>query len=147
MRSLIISALLISTSAFAGEWVTKKVSFSPRTYTGGSAHYYNCRSVESTVESHLEALGATNVSIRCSGGIERGWSTPAHVSGSYDVKMPETNDMARVVTLKGFDSCNLNSEFLDYVVKEIPGATVLKRRASCFGGRTDRWSYDIQIME
>lgn len=147
MRSLIISALLISTSAFAGEWVTKKVSFSPRTYTGGTTHYYSCSAVENTVESHLEALGATNVKVRCSGGIDRGWSTPAFVSGSYDVKVPETNDMARVVTLKGYESCDLNSEFLDYVVREIPGATVLKRRASCFGGRMDRWSYDIQIME
>jgi hypothetical protein len=147
MRSLIISALLISTSAFAGEWVTKKISFSPRTYTGGSAHFYSCDAVENMAEGHLKALRAENIRLRCSGGINRGWSSPVFLTGTFEFETPSTNDMALVISRKGNESCDLNSEFLDYIVRDLPGVTVLKRRASCFGGRLDRWSYDIQIME
>ena len=70
-----IAALFAVSSAFASEYVTKKLSWGPRTHHGGTVTYYNCDSVENTVESHLEALGAQNVSVNCSGGIEMGWST------------------------------------------------------------------------
>lgn len=142
-----IAALFAVSSAFASEYVTKKLSWGPRTHHGGSVTYYNCDSVENTVESHLEDLGAQNISVNCSGGIEMGWSTPAHVTAKFDVAVPAANGTTREITLKGHESCNLNTEFLDTVIPMFPGVKVLAKRASCFGGRTDRWSYTLSITE
>lgn len=143
----VIAALFVVTSAFATESVARKLSWSPRTYNGGTVSYYNCQSVRSTVEAHLESLGAQNISVRCSGGIEMGWTMPAHVTAKFDAIIPESNGVVREVTLKGSDSCNLNSEFLDVAIPMFPGIKVLSKRTSCSGGRLDRWSYSLSITE
>lgn len=143
----VIAVLFAVSSAFASEYVTKKMSWSPRTYNGGTVTYYNCQSVESTVESHLEALGALNVSVSCSGGIEMGWTMPAHVSAKFDVSVTSGFGAVREITLKGSESCHLNTEFLDAAIPMFPGIRVLSKRASCNGGRTDRWSYSLSITE
>ncbi len=148
MRTLIVLALTVSFSAFAGEYVKQKVSFSPNTYTGsGTQTYYNCDSVEDMAISHLESLGATNVRVICSGGI--GWGnpfpTPAFLSGSFDAPVPTAGGPAQAVELKGSESCNLNTEFLDYVIPKFSGVKVVSRKASCHGGRFDRWAYMLDV--
>lgn len=144
MRFLTVIALAFSVTAFAGEFATKRISFSPSTYSGsGTTTYYNCDSVEDMAESHLEDLGAINVSVRCSGGLEMG-GTPAHLSGSFDVPVT-AEEVAVVRVLKGFNSCRLNSEFLDTVLPMFPLVTINSRRANCFGGRMDSWKYSLSI--
>lgn len=148
MRILTVLALTLSFSAFAGEFASKRISFSPRTHTGpGSQTYYNCDSVEMMAESHLESLGATNVSVRCSGGIGRGnpFPMPAHLSGTFDAPVTTSGGASKEVKLKGNDGCNLNSEFLDYVIPMFSGVKVISRSASCGGGRFDRWSYVLDV--
>lgn len=148
MRTLIVLALTLSFSAFAGEYAKKKISFSPSMHTGpGTQTYYNCDSVESTVEGHLEAMGAANISVRCSGGIGHGnpFPTPAYVSGSFDAPVSTAGGQTIPVTLKGSDSCSLNTEFLDYVLPMFSGVKVVSRRANCSGGRFDRWSYLLDV--
>lgn len=143
----VIAALFVVSSAFASEYVSRKMSWGPRTYNGGTVSYYNCQSVESTVESHLESLGAQNISVRCSGGIEMGWTMPAHVTAKFDAPVPAENEVVHEVTLKGSDSCHLNTEFLDAAIPMFPGVKVLSKRASCSGGRLDRWSYSLTVTK
>lgn len=143
----VIAALFAVTSVFATESVSRKMNWGPRTHNGGTVTYYNCRSVEDTVEAHLEAMGAQNISVRCSGGIEMGWTMPASVTATFDAIIPEANGVMREVVLKGSDSCNLNTEFLDAAIPMFPGVKVLSKRTSCSGGRLDRWSYKLSITE
>ncbi len=143
----VIAVLFAVSSAFASEYVSRKMNWSPRTHNGGTVTYYNCQSVESTVESHLEAMGAQNVSVRCTGGLEMGWSMPAHVTATFDVAVPGENGTTRELTLRGSESCHLNTEFFDAAIPMFPGVKVLSKRASCSGGRLDRWSYSLSITE
>jgi hypothetical protein len=148
MRHLIVFALILSSTAFAGEFAKKKISFSPRTYSGnGTQTYYNCDSVEQMAESHLAALGATNIRVYCSGGFGHGnpWPTPAYVSGTFDAPVPTSGGAPVAVELKGWDSCDLNSEFLDYVIPMFSGVKVVRRSANCMGGHMDRWSYLLDV--
>jgi hypothetical protein len=148
MKFMTVIAVLFAVSeAGASEYVTKKMNWSPRTYNGGTATYYNCQSVESTVESHLEALGAQNIQVNCNGGIEMGWTMPANVTAKFDVSVTPGFGAVREITLKGTESCYLNSEFLDAAIPMFPGIKVLSKRASCSGGRLDRWSYSLSITE
>lgn len=143
----IVAALFAVSSAFATEYVSRKLSFSPRTHNGGTISYYNCDSVEDTVASHLEDLGAQNVRVSCSGGIEMGWMTPVFVRASFDAAVSASNGVTRTVVLQGSESCHLNTEFLDAAIKLFPTATLESKRASCNGGRLDRWKYVISITE
>lgn len=144
MRFLTVLALVFSVSASAGEWATRKLSFSPSTYSAGNTTWYNCDSVERTLEKHLKDLGASNVRLTCSGGIGYGrFPSPAVVSGKFDV--PVSAESVETITLQGRESCKLNTEFLDYVLPMFPSVTVLSRKASCWGGRADSWKYTLQI--
>ncbi len=142
-----IAALFIVSSAFASEYVSRKLNWSPRTHNGGTVTYYNCDSVESTVEAHLATLGAQNVRVSCSGGIEMGWTMPAHVRATFDVAVPGVNGTTREATLAGRESCSLNVEFLDAALPLFPGVKVLSKRSSCSGGRLDSWKYALSITE
>ncbi len=141
------AALLIVSSAFASEYVSRKLSFSPRNHNGGTISYYNCDSVEATVESHLADLGAQNVSVSCSGGIQMGWTMPVNVRATFDVAVPAANGMTREVVLSGRDACSLNVEFLDKALPLFPGVKVVSKRSSCMGGRLDSWKYVLSVTE
>lgn len=143
----VIAALFAVSSVLASEYVSRKLSFSPRMYNGGTITYYNCDSVENTVEARLEALGAQNIRVSCSGGIETGWYSPAFVRANFEVAVPAANDASREVTLTGRDSCSLNVEFLDAAIPLFPGVKVLSKRASCSGGRLDSWKYTLSVTE
>ena len=143
----VIAALFIVSSAFASEYVSRKLNWSPRTHNGGTVSYYNCDSVEATVESHLADLGAQNVRVSCSGGIEMGWTTPAHVRATFEVAVPGANGTSRQVVIAGRESCSLNVEFLDAALPLFPGVKVASKRSSCMGGRTDSFKYVLSVTE
>ena len=85
----------------------------------GSRIYYNCDSVENAVESMMTDFGATNVSVRCTGGLNRwgGFPTEARVSLSMDVlKMKAAGAMRgeyKSVRIRSFRSCHLLKEIAD----------------------------------
>jgi hypothetical protein len=149
MRSIALLALVVSASSFAGEYVSKKVSFSVGGMGGFNTTYYNCDSVEDRVESHLETLGASNISVRCSGGLDT-WSSmppmPAYVTASFDAQLPSNGGGVEEMTLKArFDQdCELNTKALQAILPEMPGVTIVSKRDSCFDNRS-RWFYEITI--
>ena len=145
MKFITLIALFVSTAAFATEYVSKKLSWSPMTHSGWTETYYNCDWAEGQVESHLQSLGAQNISVSCSGGIQWNWTSPIFVNAKFDV--PTNGSVSRDVTLSGNDACNFNTDFLDRVIPMFPGVAVRSRRSSCMGGRFDSWSYALTVSE
>ncbi len=151
MKFMTMIALLFAvSSAFASEYVTRKLSWSPMTNSGWTTTYYSCSWAEGQVETHLENLGAQNISVICSGGIEMGWTSPVFINAKFDVLVPSTNDRTRTARLSSntFDtSCSFDVEFLDRAIKLFPAVKVVAKRASCMGSRTDNWHYVLTISE
>lgn len=150
MRFIAVLALVASASAFANEYVSKTVSFSVGGRGGLNYSYYNCDSVEDTVESHLEKLGATNISVRCSGGLQYPSPMPpmpAFVKASFDAPVPNGGVVENVTLKARFDqNCEVNTTALNAILPQMPSVTVLAKRDSCFDNRT-RWFYDLSIVQ
>lgn len=92
MKLLIIATLLVS-SAFSQVINTVNVTNNEgftifnRTNNGGIV-FYSCDIVEYATRDLLQALGATDVSARCTGGFTPwGTATPANVSVTFTSKM------------------------------------------------------------
>jgi hypothetical protein len=86
MKSLLLILCLISTSAFAVGYEEYKSNFTISERTGDGARvYYNCDSVESAVEDMLVKLGALDINVRCSGGLDQfgNMHMPANIKSSY----------------------------------------------------------------
>jgi hypothetical protein len=153
MRFIALLALILTSSAFAQEYVTKKVSFTIPTLNLGTQTFYNCDSVESLTAAHIKTLGGENVKVTCTGGIDTwnpNWSTAAFVSAKFDALMPTGDNtggqerfMVRSSGVRSSD-CQLNVFVMDKLVKAFPAVQVLERKVSCRGAR-GTWSYDIQI--
>lgn len=152
MRFIALLALALTTSAFAQDYVTKKVSFTIPTLSLGTQTFYNCDSVESLTAAHIKTLGGENVKVTCTGGLDTWnpqWSTAAFVSAKFDVLVPAGDNtggqerfMIRSTGTRSGD-CGLNVFVLDKLVKHFPAVEVLSRKVSCRGARGS-WAYDIQ---
>jgi hypothetical protein len=143
MRSLLIAAILVSGSAMATE-----VSFSAGGRGGLNVTYFNCDSVEGQVETLIEKLGGTNVSVRCTGGLDT-WRSmppmPAYVTATFDT-VGGTGAVENV-TIKSpaWDSnCELNVPAMEALLPAFSNIKVVSKRASCFDN-SSRWSYSLQI--
>lgn len=141
----VIALMVFATSSFATEYVSKKMGWSPMTSSGWNQTFYNCDWAEDQVESHLQSLGAQNVHVSCSGGIETGWTGPISISARFDV--PVNGTVAKDVVLSGRESCSFNTQFLDRAIPMFPGVTLNSRRSSCMGGRLDSWKYELTVTE
>jgi hypothetical protein len=99
--------------------------------------YYNCDSAEDYIESLLKKMGASNISVRCTGGIDYGQIPMDFLSieVAYDnVRLPsanvtgtQTTGVWKEVKLNDFDNCNLAMETIKGVkdhfeLKDIKGA-------------------------
>lgn len=126
---LFVMAVLssVGTSAMAAEATVQAVkthnSFdyvvNGRTAMGNQV-YYNCDAAEDYIETLLEKVGATNISVRCTGGIDFGQipMDSLAIEVSFDsVRLPsatvtgtETPAIWKSVKLQDFDNCNLAME-------------------------------------
>lgn len=142
MRALVIIALMVaSLKAFSEE-----VNFTVSHIVSGGTIYYHCDKVEDVTEDFLEAFGATDISVRCSGGLDTmngQWSTPARVRASY-VAAEGTQMMA--VELEGRRGCHLAHT----VFEELSENFVLEnvdtgRRCRPFSN-FDRWNISFDVL-
>lgn len=147
MKLIALLAVVMTSSAFAGEYVSRKLNFSPRTHTGGNQYYYNCDFVEDRTETLLEQLGASNVRSRCTGGLNSGMGMPAFARITFDAPVASENGVTETVVIKGWESCELNSEFLNKAIPLLPAVKLVSKRANCNGGRTARWTYTVEITK
>lgn len=119
----------------------------------GNEVYYNCRSVEDFTETMLTKLGATNISVSCTGGID--WGMPTlypSVTVSFDsIRLPSaTATGAQVaatwtdVKIHDFDNCHLANQVLKGVQDhfDIQG---LKTSGMC-SDSNDSYSFQLSTL-
>ena len=125
----LLFALIVSGSVFA-----KNISFTYFGNQGGNQSYYACSYVEDQTQSYLQLLGATNIDVRCSGGISGGWSMqPVSIRASYDMA-EVTGTSVELVEIKGDYSnsaCGLNVKIIKEILKTLTNVEVLKKDDSC----------------
>ncbi len=149
MRLVAILAFVLTSSAFAGEYVSRKFSYSHFT-SGWNQTYYNCSAVEDMVEAHLAALGATNARVNCSGGIQDmggQWQYfPVNVTARFDAAVPSGGSVESrtLKSVGGNENCELNVGVLNKLLPLFPAVTVTRGTKSCSDNRS-RWSYDITV--
>ncbi len=142
MKTLTLAAaLLISASSFA-----TSVSFTYFGNEGGRQSYYACDYAEDQTAAHLETLGATNIDVRCNGGINN-WSVqPVSVYATFD--LPEvTGSAVETVEIEGdtFNpACGLNVRIISEILKKMTNVTVLKKNDSCAFATTNYY-YKLNV--
>lgn len=107
--------LLLASSAFAVDAIprTSKVGFFVSESTGaGNTTYYSCDGLEDLTKSMLKKLGASDIRVRCSGGLDSGtyWGTPS-IDVSFVSPMRGSGAEARAasyqtVQLRDSDNCH-----------------------------------------
>ncbi|MBD65602.1 MAG: hypothetical protein CME62_10375 [Halobacteriovoraceae bacterium] len=121
MKSIILTLVLMAGNALAIGYEQKNASFTISSIAGnGSRVYYNCNSVEDKVEDVLLQLGAKNIRVRCSGGLDRwGMSTDAFVRASFTALSEDVdgNIIAAVSheEIRKRSDCHLYSEIVEGV--------------------------------
>ncbi len=147
MRLLILASLLVSASAFASELVSQKVAFHVGGRVLGREIYYSCESVRYAVKKHLVTLGAENVRVSCSGGLDhfnRRNAWPALVRASFDAPVA-TGTEVEALTIKG-RSCLLNVTILENIIPVLPTVSVVSKKANC-SRSDDPWAYNLNIAQ
>lgn len=141
-KTALLAALLISTSAFA-----TSISFTYFGNEGGRQTYYACSYAEDQAQSYLELLGATNIDVRCSGGISNGWSMqPVSLRASYDLPVV-VGTSVEAVEIKGDSfnpACGLNVRIIKEALKTFTNVEVVKKDDSC-AFATSNYFYKLNI--
>ncbi len=144
MKILTLLALLVSLPSFAANYASKTSSFSISSIgPAGERVYYNCDSVERLVESTLSALGAKNIKVRCSGGIDTigRIHMPAFVRAEYDAVSTQIagdiNTEAQTIHFQDREGCHLNTQVYKGLKKNFEIASEAVSRCSKSSSRTD----------
>ena len=146
MKKLItVVALVLSVSAFARE----TVSFGYSGMEGWGQSYYSCDYVEAQTEKVLEMFGATEISVRCSGGIEFGQVMPVSVRASFETPVLSGAEVSEIVKYKGDSwnpACGLNVRIVKSLLPKFSNVTVVKKSDSCAFQRSN-YSYEFSIVK
>jgi hypothetical protein len=93
-------------------------------FVPGETVYYNCSSVEPEIEAVLEHMGATNISVRCTGGLDTfnpALSFPAFITMTYESLHPASDDSPTVladwkqINIRSFDNCAMMTQVYNAV--------------------------------
>lgn len=140
-----VLALALCVSAFSAD---NKVSFGYSGNEGWGTSYYSCDYVEAQTEKVLELFGATDVSVRCSGGIEFGTMWPVSVTATFNSPVLSGRKVAEVVNLKGDNwnpSCGLNVKIVKSLLSSFNNVSVIKKNDSC-AFQSSNYSYEFAIV-
>lgn len=144
MRTILLGLILsigASAQMIDAQTVNTKTSFRISSIGDfGSRIYYNCDSVENEVERMMEAFGASNVNVTCSGGLSPwgGFATEAFVRLSMDVLKADIEGVMRGeyqrVEVKSFDNCHLLKEITNntHGLFDVKNLTYTTRCSSTF---------------
>ena len=153
MRLIAVAALLLAFNAFAVEFTTTTFRHTDAGIDGFSRNYYSCDFAEATLENHLEVLGASNISVSCSGGIEQNWGMfPVNLTARFDIPSATSENHTRSTnsrlagTRLGNSSCNFNTKLLNKLLPLFANVKVNAKRATCMDNDS-RWSYDVTVFQ
>lgn len=139
MRLIIAVALLVSSfAASAVETVSRRFSFTYMDRSVVTRTYHNCDSVEDTLRDHLRTLGAQNIRVTCSGGIQN-WGNrweawPVSLSARFVVPANRDNAQRLVIADRGFNTnCDFNVQLLSKLLRELPNARMISKNDRCRG--------------
>jgi hypothetical protein len=86
MKLLISIIAMISATAYGADFERKTINYSISDRTGnGERIFYNCDSVETKTKAMLKKLGAKDINVDCTGGLDRfgRHHMPAYVSADF----------------------------------------------------------------
>jgi hypothetical protein len=144
-KFLSLLAFALSFSAFAGE---VKVSFTHFGNNGGNQSYYACYYVEGQAYKYLELFGATEVVVRCNGGIGPWSVSPVSVRASFNLPLLSGRELADTVKLKGDNwtpSCGINVQMIREFLKVFSNISVVKKSDSCAFANSN-FFYELSIV-
>jgi hypothetical protein len=140
-------------NAFAVEFTTTTFRHTDTGMDGFSRNYYSCDFAEAALESHLESLGASNISVSCSGGIEQNWGFwPVNLTASFDIPAATSENHTRSQNSRlsssrfGNSSCYFNTKLLNKLLPLFTNVKVNAKRATCMDSDS-RWSYDVTVFQ
>ena len=142
MRKLAILFLMFTTSVMSAEYKAQETKFTIPTWTlYGSTVYYNCDSVEYKAKDLLQTLGAKNVDVKCTGGIDviGRIHLPARVSATFETLQNGSgriNATYKEVVFKDFDECHLYNTIYKKVRSNFDMEDDSVRRCLRVNGRT-----------
>lgn len=142
MRILTFIIALVSLNVYAAEYERKDANFTIRDRVGFDIVYYNCDSVEQTVESILGEMGAKDIRVRCTGGLDRmGFNhLPARVNAEFEAINAELDGKISVnideVKFRNHRNCHLYNSIVNAVQDQFEIAHIEMRRCHRIGGAT-----------
>jgi hypothetical protein len=145
---LAIFSLTFST-ALATVKVQKEFRYTDAGMDGFSKNYYSCDFAEDALEQHLVQLGATDIKVRCSGGIEHNWTSPISLRASFanfesaDGRYASSRTEV-LSTRNSGDACYFHTKLLDKLLTLFPNVRVDEKSNSCMNSHS-RWQYVLSI--
>jgi hypothetical protein len=125
-------ALTLVACSFAS--FAETVSFTHFGNGGGRQSYYACDYAQSQTEAFLTVVGAKNIDVSCSGGIQSwGSAQPVSIRASFDLPAV-TTQVVEAVEVEGDSfspACGLNVQIINTIVKKLPNVQVVKKSDSC----------------
>ena len=143
-----LAAVVFPAAAWAVDAVPRisKASFGISSSTSSGSVYYNCDSLEDMTENMLKKLGANDVRVRCSGGLESGtyWG-PASITASFSSPVLGSGSSARSASYKAFqlrdsDNCHAAQEIFAGLRSKLDLNSISGTKSFCDGND----SYRIQ---
>jgi hypothetical protein len=126
-QSLLVLTLSLGFSlaqaAVPSERISNQVDFtiSPN-FSAGEKVYYDCWSAESAIEDQMEKMGAKNIEVRCTGGLNTfnpDMSMPAHILMTFTNLVAGSpgavNADWKQMRINSFGNCHLMSQVYDNV--------------------------------
>lgn len=141
MKLLISIIAMISATAYGADFEQKSLSYSltDRMSNGGQI-FYNCDSVITKTERMLRKLGAKNIDVDCTGGLDRFGRNhlPAYVSADFLALNSELSGNRNVsfqtVRFSERNNCHFVNESLKELSKALEVSELSMR--SCAGSRS-----------
>jgi hypothetical protein len=147
MRFAALFALILSSAVHADTF-----SFSYSGWGTFEQTYYTCSAAEDILEDHLETLGAKNVRVSCSGGLENWgnqWRTfPLNLRATYiNTSTGATTRNVRITSSSGrSNGCDFNTKLLNKLIPKLGNVQVTSKRDRCIG-ESSRWEYNLVVTE
>jgi hypothetical protein len=137
MKSLIAISILFGAASSFACGAEKTVSFG---YYNQKA-MYACSYAENQAKSDLKAMGAVNVQIKCTGGIEAG--SPNWMPLEMDITFDQNCSDGQTVTIKGNESCDFNVRLMDTLLTQVDHKSVDKSE-SCWDA-SGAYKYNVAL--
>lgn len=138
MKALVlISAMIFSVYAQANE----SVNFTYFGNEGRNRIFLSCNYAESSVDQLLHEMGATDIDVRCTGGIDFGFYTPVRISAKFN--LPAATELIEIRS-DYRSNCYFDVSFINHLIKKNSKLEKVNGTSHCFSSDS-RYSFKIQL--